>query len=169
MDSDYANRKDALSINAYIAILGGAASAWSSKKQRTIALSTTEAEYMALTEGTKQLIWLRRLIQELGIDQTQPTSLRSDNLGAITLSHDATYHARTKHINVAYHFIHEKVASREATLTYIHTKENTADILTKGLDVQQHNYLMGKLGMDSINNDLSLRGSVSNMDISVPE
>jgi hypothetical protein len=81
--------------------LGGGAIPWSSKKQRTIALSTMEAEYMALTEGKH----MRRFIQELGIDRTQPTSLRSDNLGAITLSHDATYHARTKHINVAYHFI----------------------------------------------------------------
>jgi hypothetical protein len=150
-----------LSISGYVATLGGGAIAWSSKKQHTVALSTTEAEYIALTEGAKKLIWLRRFIQELGIDQTQPTSLRSDNLGAITLSHDATYHARTKHINVAYHFIREKVASHEATLTYVHTKENTADILTKGLDVQQHRYLMGKLGME-VEGDSSLRGSVGN-------
>jgi hypothetical protein len=88
-----------------------------------------EAEYMALTEGAKQLIWLCRFIQELEIDQTQPTSLRSNNLGAITLSHDTTYHPRTKHINIAYHFSREKVASRNAALTYVHTKENTADIL----------------------------------------
>ena len=76
-----------LSINGYMAILGGGAIAWSSKKQQTIALSTMEAEYMALTEGTKQLIWLWHFIWELGIDQSQPTSLRSDNLGAIMLSH----------------------------------------------------------------------------------
>jgi hypothetical protein len=157
---DYANRQDALFISGYVATLGGGVIAWSSKKQRTIALSTTEAKYMALTEGAKQLIRLHRFIQELGIDQTQPTSLRSDNLGAITLSHDATHHARTKHINVAYHFIREKVASHEASLTYVHTKGNTADILTKGLDVQQHKYLMGKLGMGK--GDFSLRGSVGN-------
>jgi hypothetical protein len=70
------------------------------------------------------------------------------------------YHARTKHINVTYNFIREKVASNEAALTYVHTKENTADILTKGLDVQQHKYLMGKLGMGE--RDFSLRGSVGN-------
>jgi hypothetical protein len=69
--------------------------------------------------------------------------------------------AHTKHINFTYHFIHEKVASSEAALTYVHTKENLVDILTKGLDVQQHKYLMGKLGMEK-EGDFSLRGSVSN-------
>ena len=111
-----------------------------------IVLSTTEARYMALTEGAKQLIWLRRFIWELSIDQSQPMSLRSNNLGAIMLSQDVTYHARTKHINVTYHFSHEKVASHEAALTYIPTKDNIVDILTKGLKLHQHCYLMGKLG-----------------------
>ena len=115
-------------INGYVAILGGGAIAWSSKKQQTIALSTMEAEYMALTEGTKQLIWLWHFIQELGIDQSQPMSLCSDNLGAIMLSQDVTYHARTKHINAVYYFICEKVASHEAVLTYIPMKENIADL-----------------------------------------
>ena len=137
---------DMLFINSYVAILGGGAIAWSSKKQQTIALSTTEAEYMALTEGAK-LIWLWHFIQELGIDQSQLTSLCSNNLGTITLSQDATYHMHTKHINVAYHFIHEKVASHKAVLTYIPTKENIVDILTKGLKLHQHCYLMGKLGL----------------------
>jgi hypothetical protein len=62
----------------------------------------------------------------------------------------------TKHINVAYHFIRKKVASNEATLTNVHTKENTTDILTKGLDVQQHMCLMGKLGIE-LEGDFSLR------------
>ena len=125
-----------------------------------IVLSTIEAKYMALTEGTKQLIWLRHFIQELSIDQSQLTSLCSDNLGAIMLSQDATYHVCTKHINVTYHFIHEKVASHKAVLTYVPTKENIADILTKGLKLHQYHYLMGKLGFRVRN--FSLRGSVGN-------
>ena len=119
-----------------------------------------EAKYMALTKGAKQLIWLWCFIQELGIDQSQPTSLCSNNLGAITLSQDATYHACTKHINVAYHFIREKVASHEAALSYVPTKDNIADILTKGLKLHQHHYLMGKLGFGIRN--FSLRGSAGN-------
>ena len=145
-DADYTNRADALSIGGYISILGGGTIAWSSKKQRTVALSTTEAEYIALTEGTKQLVWLRRFLLDLGFDQSHPTSIRSDNLSAITLSHDATYHAWAKHINVAYHYIREKVASNEATLIYIKAKENPADLMTKPLDLFQHHYLIEKLG-----------------------
>ena len=160
IDSDYTNRTDALSINGYVAILGGGAIAWSSKKQWMIALSTMEAEYMALTEGAKQLIWLQRFIWELGIDQSQLVSLRSDNLGTIMLSKDVTYHTCTKHINVTYHFSHEKVASHEAALTYIPMWENIADILMKGLDLHQHHYLMGKLGFGVRN--FPLRGSVGN-------
>ena len=160
IDSDCANRTDALSINSYVALLGGGAIAWSSKKQWTIALSTTEAEYMALTEGTKQLIWLWCFIQELSIDQSQPTSLHSNNLGTIMLSQDVTYHTHTKHINITYHFIHEKVTSHEAVLTYVPMKEDIADILTKGLKLHQHCYLMGKLGFGV--RDFSLRGSVGN-------
>ena len=92
---------------------------------------------MALTEGAKQLIWLWCFIRELGIDQSQLMSLRSNNLGTITLSQDATYHTHTKHINVAYHFICEKVASHEAVLTYVPMKDNIVDILTKGLELHQ--------------------------------
>ena len=76
------------------------------------------------------------------------------------LSQDVTYHTRTKHINVAYHFICEKVASHEAVLTYIPMKDNIVDILTKGLKLHQHCYLMGKLGFGIRN--FSLRGSVGN-------
>lgn len=157
VDSDYANREDARSVGGYVVKLGNGSIAWSSKKQRTVALSTTEAEYIALTEGAKQVIWLRRFLQDLNFEQSQPTSMRSDNLGAITLSHDATYHARTKHINVAYHFIREKVTSNEVALTYVRSKENPADLMTKGLEMNQHRYLRGKLGFGTVS---ELRGSV---------
>ena len=139
------NQADALSIGRYITLFAGGSISWSSRKQRTVALSTTESEYMALTEGTKQLIWLRRFLQDLQLNQEQPTSIRSDNLGAITLSHDATYHARMKHINVSYHFIYKKVASNEV-LTYVQSKDNPADLMTKSLDLTQHHHLHKKLG-----------------------
>ena len=81
MDSNYANWADTLSIGGYVVMLGSGSIAWSSKKQRTVVLSMTEAEYIALTEGTKQLVWLRRFLTDLGFDQSQPTSIHSDNLG----------------------------------------------------------------------------------------
>ena len=88
----------------------------------------------------------QEFLTDLGFDQSQPTSIHSDNLRAITLSHDASYHARTKHINVAYHFIRERVASNEVALTYVRSKENPADLMTKALDLSQHRYLRNKLG-----------------------
>ena len=120
---------------------------WSSKKHSTIALSTTEVEYIALTEGTRQLIWLWRFLLDLSFNQSHPKLILSDNLSALTLSHDATYHACTKHINVAYHYIHKKVASNKAALTYVKLKDNLTDLMTKPLDLFQHRYLHKKLGL----------------------
>ena len=85
-------------------------------------------------------------MEDIGLGGEEPTSIWFDNLGAITLSNDSTYHARMKHINVIYHFIHKKVASNEAVLTYVQSKENLADLMTKGLDLHQHQYLCEKLG-----------------------
>ena len=90
-------------------------------------------------------------------------SIRSDNLGAITLSYDATYHARTKHISFTYHFIHEKVAFNDASLTYVRSKENPMDLMTKGLKGHQHKYLHRKLGFTKGRRSIGptkVRGSV---------
>ena len=163
VDLDYANRADAWSVGGYIGMLGGGCVAWSSKKQRTMSLSTTEAEYLALTEGEKQLVWLWQLLGDLTTDQMKPTSIWSDNLGVITLSNDTSYHACTKHINITYHFICERVASNEATLTYIQSKENPTDLMTKSLDPSQHQYLCAKIGFI---NDSEVRGSVGISDTS---
>ena len=149
VDSGFAHRADALSIGGYVAMFGGGCIACILKKQRTVALSMTEAEYIVLTEGAKQLIWPRCALQELGFDQEQPTLIQCDNLGAITISHDTTYHARTKHISIAYHFIRKKVASNQAALTYVQSKENPAGIMMEGLGLQQHKYLCKRLGMET--------------------
>ena len=70
MDADYANCSDAKSISRYVAMLGGGSIAWSARKQQTVSLSMMEAKYIALTEGAKELIWLRNTLQELGFDQS---------------------------------------------------------------------------------------------------
>ena len=104
--------------------MDGACIAWSSKKQGMVALSTTEAEYIALTHAAKQMIWIRRLLNEIGLDQTKLTLICCDNLSTITITHDTTYHAHTKHINIYYHFIPKKVASHKASLTHVASKDN---------------------------------------------
>ena len=127
--------------------MNGACLTWSSKKQSTVALSTTEAEYIALTHAAKQLTWIWRLLNEIGLEQRDPTAIRCDNLSTITITRDVTYHARTKHINIYYHYICKKVASNEASLTYVASKDNIADIMMKAIPPENHNELKELLGI----------------------
>ena len=113
--------------------MGNGAVTWSSKKQGVVALSSTEAEYIAQTHAAKELIWLRTFLGEVSSKFTQPTTLHCDNQGAIALSKDNKFHARTKHIDIRYHFIREAVEDNKIHMSYIPTDENVADIFTKPL------------------------------------
>ncbi|GJR75320.1 hypothetical protein Tco_0087685 [Tanacetum coccineum] len=103
---------------------------WKSTLQSTTALSTTEAEYMAMTEAAKEAIWLQGLLGELGIKQKFVT-MHSDIQSAIHLAKNRVYHARTKHIDVRYHFIREILEEGGVGIQKIHTSKNLADMLTK--------------------------------------
>jgi hypothetical protein len=107
-DTDFANCADTLSVGGYALVINGSCITWSSKKQRTMALSTTEAEYIALTEAAKEVVWIRKLLIDLGFDITNdPMLIKSDNLSALSLAHDPSFHMRTKYIKITYHFIWE--------------------------------------------------------------
>ena len=142
VDADFANLEDGKSVSGYASNIGNACATWSSKKQPIVTLSTTEAEYIALTHGAKQLMWLRQLLIDLGFNMSPRIPLRCDNLAAITISKDNSYHARTKHINIRYHYIRERITSHEVDLTHVASKDNAADIFTKALDPKQHLNLM---------------------------
>ena len=141
-DADWGgNLDDRRSTTGYVFSIAGGAVSWSSKKQPTVALSTTEAEYMALTQATKEGIWIRRLLEEIGIGSdllSGPTIIRTDNQGSIALAKNPIYHARTKHIDIRYHFIREKVEDGEVELSFCRTDDMTADVLTKGLSKEKH-------------------------------
>ena len=98
--------------------------------QKCVALSTTEAEYIAASEGGKEMIWLKRFLKELGLNQME-YNVYCDSQSAIDLSKNSMYHARTKHIDVRYHWIREKVENESFHVKKIHTSENPADMLTK--------------------------------------
>jgi hypothetical protein len=85
---------------------------WSAKKQPTVSRSTTEAEYKAITNVTAEIMWIQTLLQELGVPHPSVASLWCDNLGATYLSTNPVFHARTKHIEVDYHFMRECVARK---------------------------------------------------------
>ena len=126
----------------------GRAITWSSKKQPIIALSMTEAEYIAAAHATKEAMWLRTFVGELMMPLSTLTTIFCDNQVAIALSKGSQYHARTKHIDIRFHFIREAVENSLITLVYCPTKTMTADLLTKPLNcskMEEHTYVLGLL------------------------
>ena len=104
---------------------------WRSRKQELITLLTAEAEYVAATHAAKECIWLRRLLHQLIPSLDARTTLYCDNQAALALAKDDNYHARTKHIDIRYHFIRHQIASGAISMRYCPTDDMTADILTK--------------------------------------
>lgn len=134
VDSDWgACIIDRRSYTGYAFLLGGAAVSWESRKQRTVALSSTEAEYMALTEAAKEAIYLRRFLQEIGLFGNGPVLIYNDNQGSRDLAKNPTFHARTKHIDMRHHFIRNAIKDDLVKTDYVSTEDMVADILTKGL------------------------------------
>jgi hypothetical protein len=140
-DADGASQEHRRAISGYAFIIDGGAVSWRSKKQELVTLSTAEAEYVAATHAAKESIWLRRLTGEILPPDADPMTLHCDNQAAIKLAQDDNYHARTKHIDIRYHFIRDVVERKLIALEYCPTEDMTADILTKALPrwkVSQH-------------------------------
>ncbi|XP_048323873.2 retrovirus-related Pol polyprotein from transposon TNT 1-94 [Ziziphus jujuba] len=127
MAGDPDNRK---STSGYLYTFAGGAVSWQSRLQKCVALSTTEAEYIAAAEAGKEMLWLKRFLTELGIKQ-EDYKIHCDNQSAMDLSKNSMYHSRTKHIDIRYHWIREVIDQQLLKLIKIHTKENPADMLTK--------------------------------------
>ena len=148
-DADWGSGSDRKSVGGSVFLLNGAAVSWTSKKQTSIALSTTEAEYLAMTQAAKEIVWLRILLEELGADAHVPqmSELYGDNQGALALACNPEYHARTKHIDIQYHFIRELVAAEKVYLKYCPSTDMIADIMTKALPRTTHDKLTMAMGM----------------------
>ena len=147
-DSDWGNSPDdRRSVTGYLSMLAGGVVTWSSKKQPTTALSSMEAEYMALASAAREALWLRSMLTELGSPSSLPTHISVDNDGTISFAENSGFHARSKHIDVRHHFVRERIASHEVSVSYCPTSENTADLFTKALDKSKHEYFVSRLGM----------------------
>jgi hypothetical protein len=140
-DADYARDiVDRKSVTGHLFTLNGGPVTWTSTKQRCVATSTTESEYIALSEACKQGQWLRALLRELqrttllGEDLAVP--IFSDNQACIALAKDPVAHSRTKHIDVRYHYIKELVTGGKVSVDYCPTEDMTIDVLTKPLALQ---------------------------------
>lgn len=126
------------SISGYTAILSGATINWSLKKQSTVALSSTEAEYITTACATWEATWIQTFLSEIGYPLGKPILLYTDNQVTIKLIHNPVAHDQTKHINVKYHFIHDAQAQGIIKVEYCLTKQQVADVLTKPLSHEKH-------------------------------
>ena len=146
-DADFAgDRDDRKSTGAYVFCIGVGAVSWASKKQDVTALSTLEAEYMAMTQAAKEAIWITRLMEQLGAELGS-ILIFGDNQGAMALARTTAFHNRSKHIDVQHHFIREKVLSGDIDIQYIPTTEMVADALTKSLSRDAFQRLCAGMGV----------------------
>jgi len=120
---------------------------WSSKKQTSIALSSTEAKYIAGAHAAKEAIWLRQLLSELSLDMSLPTILHINNQSAITIARNPKFHNCTKHIDVQYHFLWQVIEDKSIKLAYTPTGEQVANALTKGSPPASHGKFREAMGI----------------------
>lgn len=131
-DADWGSDNDSRrSCSGYVVIMAGAAISWQSKRQPIVALSSTEAEYIALSAAVKEALWLKQLAIEIDPLHDKTIDVLCDNLSAIELGSKEAYRPRSKHIDLRYHHIRDNVENRQIALSYVNTNHMIADSLTK--------------------------------------
>ena len=136
---------DRRSITGIVVFFGNCPITWSAKKQATVSRSSTEAEYRALASSTAELCWICMLLRDLGVFLPRPPLLWCDNVSALAIASNPVFHARTKHIEVDYHFVRERVLKHDLLVKYISSHDQLADIFTKGLPSPRFHWLTSKL------------------------
>ncbi|GKB76170.1 retrovirus-related pol polyprotein from transposon TNT 1-94 [Tanacetum coccineum] len=146
-DADHAGCQDSRrSTSGSAQFLGDRLVSWSSKKQRSTAISTTEAEYIAMSGCCAQILWMRSQLKDYGFDFNK-IPLYCDNKSAIALCCNNVQHSRSKHIDIRHHFIREQVENRVVELYFVETNYQLADILTKASPRERFEFLLPRLGM----------------------
>jgi len=147
-DASFANNYDRTSVSGYAFVAAKGAITWGSKKQNIVSLSTTEAEYVCLSDAAREANWLCNLYQEVGFPEKESTLIYGNNQSALAIAKNPCYHKRTKHFDND-HYIRDQVQKGVMTLQYLPTAQMTADIFTKALPRQAHELHMALLGMTS--------------------
>lgn len=143
VDADFASSDtdNRFSTSGYIILFNGGAVSWKSQKQRRVAGSPTEAEYIALYEASKEVIWLKNILNELGFDTPNPALIFEDNTSTIRAAYNPVEHSKLKHLDISYHAVRQFIELNKVAVISISTENQIADILTKSLPTKQFEYL----------------------------
>ena len=152
-DSDWGSDiDDRRSISGYVFLLSGGAVSWKTKKQPTVAQSSVEAEYMAANQASREALWFRTLLNELGYFNlvSSPTKIYSDSQGSIALVKNPEFHTRTKHIDIQHHFVREHYINGAVDFQFVGTEDMIADVLTKPIAKVKHQKFVNLMGIKYI-------------------
>jgi hypothetical protein len=138
-----------ISISGYVFNLFGGVISWMRKIQVIVALSTIEIENMATTHASKEVVWLQRLCSSIGLVQ-QAVRIDCDSQSAIFMAKNPTYHSKTKHIDIQYHFVRDMVEEKKVLLMKVDTLKNVADSLTKSVSTENFSWCRGSMGITTL-------------------
>ena len=146
VDADYGGCRDTRrSTSGYVFTMAGGAVTWSSKRQTTVALSTVEAEYVAMSRCAQQMVWMHSWLAEVRVKYSSPGLLKADNRGAIALMKNTKDHGKVKHIDIRHHYIRELLRSGVIAIEQVPSEDNLADLFTKPIPRDQHHRLLAAL------------------------
>lgn len=163
-DADWAgNLVDRKSTSGYFTLVGGNLVTWRSKKQKVVALSSAEAEFRGIAKGITEILWIQKLLTDIGLRTNLPTPLMCDNKASISISENPVLHDRTKHIEIDRHFIKEKLDGGVIELPFVRSEDQLADVLTKAVNGRKFETVMCKLNV--VDPTVQLEGECQNPEI----
>ena len=153
-DSDYSGDRDTrISVSGFIIFVNGCPISWRSRGQRSVTLSSTEAEYVAISEVCTEIMFVKQVLEFLGLNIHHPITVRVDNVGAIYLTQNHYTGGRTKHVDIRYHYVRELIEQGIIEIVFVKSEDNKADIFTKNVKESIHtkltdSYIMKNAGVD---------------------